>query len=58
MSTYPQRVADNILPLSIAGTLSEAFEEWYFTENAKDYEYPCKNCELCDQENSRYHFEI
>ena len=58
MSTYPQRVADNILPLSLTGTLPEAFKEWYFTENMEDHEIAGEDCELCDQEQLRYHFEI
>lgn len=58
MSTYPQRVADNILPLSIAGTLPDAFKEWYFTDNIEDHEIANEDCELCDQEKLRYHFEI
>lgn len=58
MSTYPQRVADNILPLSLAGTLPDAFTEWYFTENIEDHEVANEDCELCDQEQLRYHFEI
>jgi len=58
MSTYPQRVADNILPLSMAGTLPEAFQEWYFTDNIEDHETADEDCELCDHEQLRYHFEI
>lgn len=58
MQTYPQRVANNILPLSLAGTLPEAFQEWYFTENIEDHEIANEDCELCDQEQLRYHFEI
>jgi len=58
MSTYPRRVAENILPLSLAGTLPDAFSEWYFTENIEDHEVACEDCELCDQEQLRYHFEI
>jgi len=58
LSTYPQRVADNILPLSVAGSLPEAFIEWYFTENIEDHEIADEDCELCDQEQLRYHFEI
>ena len=58
MSNYPQRVAENILPFSIAGTLPEAFTEWYFTENIEDHEVANEDCELCDQEQLRYHFEI
>ena len=58
MNTYPQRVAENILPLSIAGSLPEAFKEWYFTENVEDYVVASEDCELCGQEELRYHFEI
>lgn len=58
MRSYPQRVADNILPLSQAGTLPEAFKEWYFTEETEDHEQAIEECQLCDQEQLRYHFEI
>ncbi len=55
MSTYPQRVADNILPFSLSGTLPDAFKEWYFTENIEDHGKPIEDCELCNQEQLRYH---
>lgn len=58
MSTYPQRVRDNILPLSVGSTLPEAFEEWSFTERTEDHEQPIETCQLCEQEALRYHFEI
>ena len=58
MSTYPQRVRDNILPLSVGSTLPEAFEEWSFTERTIDHEEPVESCQLCDHEELRYHFEI
>lgn len=58
MQTYPQRVRDNILPLSIAGTLPEAFKEWHFTEITIDHEKAEEECKLCNQEQIRYHFEI
>ncbi len=58
MSTYPQRVVDNILPLSLASALPEAFKEWYFTERTEDHEQAIEDCELCNQERLRYHFEI
>ena len=58
MSTYPQRVADNILPLSVAVTRPEAFKECDFTENIEDHEIAEEDCELCNQEQLRYHFEI
>ena len=56
--TYPQRVADNILPISIATHLPEAFTEWYFTEEVYDHERSAAVCQLCDQEQLRYHFRI
>ena len=58
MASFPQRVQDNILPLSVGDTLPEVFTEWLFTERAYDYGKPTKTCELCEQESLRYHFEI
>jgi hypothetical protein len=58
MSVYLERVANNILPLSLSGELVDAFREWYFTDNTHDHEKPVENCELCNQEQLRYHFEI
>ena len=56
--TYSQRVRENILPLSVANTLPEAFEEWFFTEDTIDHEKAIEDCQLCDQEQLRYHFKI
>jgi hypothetical protein len=58
MNKYPQRVADNILPLSISKSLTDAFKEWYFTERSEDHEEAIENCELCNHEQLRYQFEI
>jgi hypothetical protein len=58
MATYTQRVRDSILPLSVSDTLPEAFREWYFTEEIIDRETPIETCQLCGQEELRYHFEI
>ena len=58
MQTYPQRVRDSILPLSVADTLPKAFEEWSFTESTIDHQEPIETCQLCQQEELRYHFEI
>lgn len=58
LRNYPQRVRDNILPLSVAATLPEAFEEWSFTENTVDHGEPIETCQLCEHEDLRYHFEI
>lgn len=58
MRTYPQRVRENILPLSIASALPEAFEEWSFTERTVDHKASVETCQLCEHEQLRYHFEI
>ena len=59
MSVYTKRVIDNISPpKSLSGLLPDAFSEWYFTENCIDHEVATEDCELCDQERLRYHFEI
>lgn len=58
MESYPRRVRENILPLSVAGTLPEAFREWRFTGETIDHELPEETCRLCDKEGLRYHFEI
>ena len=56
--SYPQRVRERILPLSLASTLPEAFKEWKFTGSTEDYEQPIETCKLCGQEGLRYHSEI
>lgn len=58
MSAYTQRVRDSILPRSVAGALPAAFSEWSFTEHTVDHESPIETCELCGQQDLRYHFEI
>lgn len=56
--TYPQRVREAILPLSVGKKLPEAFEEWSFTDDIVDHGKPIVQCELCGQEDLRYQFEI
>lgn len=58
MTSYPLRVAENVLPLSVSNEVSEALKEWYFTERTEDHVVATESCELCDQEQLRYHFEI
>ncbi|MFM5460380.1 hypothetical protein ACSZNX_02455 [Aeromonas veronii] len=58
MEEYPLRVRNNILPLSISGKLPQAFDEWYFTDNTIDHGHATETCQLCEQEDLRYHFEI
>ncbi len=55
---FTSRVRDSILPLSVANTLPAAFREWRFTERTEDHGSPIETCQLCGQEQLRYHFEI
>lgn len=55
---YPQRVRENILPLSVSTNMEEVFKEWVFTEVTEDYGSPSEICELCDKDHLRYHFQI
>lgn len=58
MDSYLRRVAENILPRSLATTLPAAFREWHFTGDTVDHEVPEEVCQLCEQQGLRYHFEI
>lgn len=58
MNYYNQRVADRILPLSIADSVPEAILEWLVTGVTTDHEQAIETCELCGQDRLRYHFEI
>jgi hypothetical protein len=42
----------------VAESLPEAFEEWTFTDEIEDHEEPIETCQLCEQEQLRYHFKI
>jgi len=55
---YVFQARKNILPLSLADNLPEAFKEWSFTEIVYDHVTPKADCELCNRERLRYHFEI
>lgn len=58
LTEYSQRVTDTILPISIGGSLPNAFDEWFFTEHTIDHEEPIEICQLCGQQDLRYHFQI
>jgi len=51
-------VEKNILELSVARTLSQALSEWFFTDDIIDHQKPEVSCELCEQEELRYHYQI
>lgn len=55
---YAKRVAQNVLPLSTARDLKTAIREWHFTGRTVDHEIAEEQCQMCEQENVRYHFEI
>jgi hypothetical protein len=55
---YLDRVRDNVVPLSKSDDVREALREWKFTDYVVDHRKPLATCELCDQQQVRYHFEI
>lgn len=59
--TWPQSVAINLLPLSVANSLPAAFREWTFQDKVRDLleEYgDYGHCEMCDHQHVRWHFLI
>lgn len=53
------RVKNNVLPVSIEKTdIRKALDEWVYEGNMYDVEISNEICELCDQPNIRYQFEI
>lgn len=55
---HSERARDNILPRSKGRLFPKVFEEWRVTGQVKDYGASAVTCELCEQEDLRYHFEI
>jgi len=58
MSGWAERAAATLLPLSRAITLGAALREWAYTGRFFDLEARDGTCELCGQQDLRYHFEI
>lgn len=58
MTSWAERAAAAIVPLSHAETLSAALKEWAYTGRFFDLESIEGTCELCGQPDLRYHFEI
>jgi hypothetical protein len=62
MSFHPKwaaRVARRLLPLSIEqADLAKALREWVYTGVCEDHGEPCEVCQMCGQEDLRYHFLI
>lgn len=55
---WDERASANLLPLSRATTLAAALREWGYTGSCEDYGRPFETCQLCDNRELRYHFEI
>ncbi len=58
MTTWAERAAAAILPHSQALSLAAALKEWAYTGRFFDLEATDGTCELCGQQELRYHFEI
>src|SRR3546814_6395870 len=58
MTSWAERAATTLLPLSRGATLATALKEWTYTGRFFDLEAADGTCELCGQQELRYHFEI
>lgn len=58
MSSWAERASASLLPLSHAKTLAAALKEWTYHGRFFDLEAADGTCELCGQQDLRYHFEI
>jgi hypothetical protein len=57
--TWLENARKNLLPLSKErGRLKHALKEWDYRGKWEDYESCEATCQLCEQEELRYHFEI
>ena len=57
-SEYIDRIAPNIVPLSVSEDVYKALTEWEATGLVVDHEAPDEVCKLCDNTGLRYHFKI
>lgn len=58
-ANWAARVAKRLLPLSVEQEdLAIALKEWAYTGVCEDHGIPCEVCQMCGQEDLRYHFEI
>jgi hypothetical protein len=55
---HTEAVKRNILPRSVDQRLPHVFREWRFTGATKDFGEAIETCQLCEQEQLRYHFKI
>jgi hypothetical protein len=58
MSGWEERAAESLLALSTSSTFWVALREWRYTGRFFDLESTDGTCELCSQQDLRYHFEI
>lgn len=58
MSGWAERAAAAIMPHSKSRAFAAALNEWAYTGRFFDLEATDGTCELCGQEDLRYHFEI
>lgn len=57
--SWMERVKINVFPVSNEKyNIRKALDEWVYEGNMFDVEVPDETCELCDQLNIRYQFEI
>lgn len=59
MNAWLKNAQKNLLPLSLEKEVfTKAIREWSFTGETIDYELAEENCQLCEMEGLRYHYQI
>ena len=59
MNAWLNNARKNLLPLSVEkNDFPTAVKEWSFTGETVDYELAEENCQLCEMEGLRYHYQI
>ncbi|WP_411065776.1 hypothetical protein [Vibrio rotiferianus] len=58
VNPWLEKSIQNILPLSNSTEFKSACQEWTFTGEVVDYGEQREQCELCEHDELRYHFNI
>ncbi|MCC2521093.1 PWWP domain-containing protein [Vibrio coralliilyticus] len=58
INPWLERSIVNLVPLSRADVFTEACKEWIFSGEVIDYGEATEQCELCEHDELRYHFQI
>ncbi len=59
MEQWLERIKKSLFPLSVEkADIRKVLQEWFYTGETNDLEYPEEDCELCGHQDIRYQFTI